>query len=88
MLFKSAVHQPQAGERAGTSLSNAKIVVKSPGARLCRTMITPGGKGDNEENKSDNAPHYPRPGKEPGLHIVHILDMKLLIAVTNSCFIG
>ena len=82
------MHQPTAGERAGTSRGhNVKIVLESPGARLCRTMITRGGGGrnDNEENGSDSTPHYASIGKKPGLHIP-ILGMKLLIVITNSCF--
>ena len=39
----------------------------------------------NEESKSDNALHYPRPGKELGLHI-RILGMKFRHEITDSCF--
>ena len=58
------MHQPQAGERAGTSRGHhVKIVLESPGARLCRTMITQGGgRNDNEENGSDSTPHWERAG--------------------------
>ena len=44
MFEMKPMHQPQAGERAGTSRGHhVKIVLESPGARLCRTMITRGG---------------------------------------------